>query len=62
VNFQRSTGRYNPEDSTLQNHRCETSNSVYLYLFIYVFICDLFNDAVGSYDYIALNDMIINEY
>jgi hypothetical protein len=31
------------------------------YLFTYVFMCCLFNDAVSSSDYIASNNKMINE-
>jgi hypothetical protein len=36
-------------------------NSPYLRIVVCLFICGLFNNAVGSSDCIALNDGMINE-
>jgi hypothetical protein len=34
VDTQGTTGRYNPEDITLHNHRCENLKSYILYMYL----------------------------
>jgi hypothetical protein len=48
------TRRHIPEDGILHSHRRESLKS-------YLFICGLFNDTVGSSEFIALNGTFISE-
>jgi hypothetical protein len=45
VDFQRTTQRYSPEDSTLHNHRCENLKS---YIFKYAPVCGDDDDDDGD--------------
>jgi hypothetical protein len=51
-----------PQGKKKRNHMALGLMGINIYLFVYLFTCDLFNDVLSRSDCIASKDAMISEY